>query len=174
MTVQLRGFWLHNHGLKYYSWYWIVKYFISVYPGKLTAAFLTLYHAAPSSPPANFRGHNLGSRSIKLSWVKGPKFLPYDIIGFHLACIRLHSTEEYTTNLSPVQLKWVFKGLRKFTNYSCRLRAYNRFGNGTWSKELVTSTDEDGKSQLIKTFTVTFLSETFQWLTDDLLPACLW
>ncbi|CAH3161248.1 unnamed protein product, partial [Porites lobata] len=119
---------------------------------------------APSSPPANFTGHNLGSRRIKLSWVKGPKSLPFDIIGFHLACIRLHSTEEYSINLSHVQLKWVFKGLRKFTNYSCRLRAYNRFGNGTWSKELVISTDEDGMSQLIKTFTVTFLSETFKRL----------
>lgn len=173
MTVQLKGFWLHNHGLKYYSW---SKYVLYFYPGKLylTAVFLTLYHTAPSSPPANFTGHNLGSRRIKLSWVKGPKSLPFDIIGFHLACIRLHLTEEYSTNLSHVQLKWVFKGLRKFTNYSCRLRAYNRFGNGTWSKELVISTDEDGMSQLIKTFTVTFLSETFKRLRlkTYCLPAC--
>ena len=34
--------------------------------------------------------------------------------------------------------------MEKYTNYSCRLRAYNNFGNGTWSKQLLISTDEDG------------------------------
>ena len=45
----------------------------------------------------------------------------------------------------PADRNWDFKGLEKFTNYSCWLRAFNNFGNGTWSKELVVSTDEDGK-----------------------------
>lgn len=109
--------------------------------------FPKLYQTAPLSPPANFRGHNLGSRSIELSWGQGPKSWRNEaVLGFHLVCIGLHFTEEHFENLSSGKLKWVFKGMRKFTNYSCRLRAYNKFRNGTWSKRLVISTDEDGMS----------------------------
>ena len=109
--------------------------------------FLALYHTAPLSPPANVRGHSLSSRSIELSWGQVPKSLRDEtVVGFHLVCIRLHSTEEHLESLPSGQLKWVFEGLREFTNYSCRLRAYNKFGNGTWSKQLVISTEEDGMS----------------------------
>lgn len=109
--------------------------------------FLTLCHTAPLNPPANFRGHSFNSRSIKLSWGQVPKHLRYGtVLGFHLACRRLHSTEEHSVNVSYGQLECIFKELRKFTNYSCRLRAYNRFGNGKWSKQVVISTDEDGMS----------------------------
>ncbi|CAH3161246.1 unnamed protein product [Porites lobata] len=98
---------------------------------------------APLNPPANFRGHSLNSTSIELSWGQVPKYLRYGtVLGFHLACLRLHSTEEHSVNLPSAQLNWMFKGLRKFTSYSCRLRAYDRFGNGTWSEKLVI-TDED-------------------------------
>ena len=38
----------------------------------------------------------------------------------------------------------VFRELEKYRNYSCCLRAYNNFGNSTWSEKLVISTDEDG------------------------------
>ena len=41
---------------------------------------------------------------------------------------------------------WEFKGLEKFMQYGCWVRAYNNFGNGTWSEELVILTDEDGMS----------------------------
>ncbi|CAH3025892.1 unnamed protein product [Porites evermanni] len=108
-------------------------------------SFLIFIDTVPSSPPASFRGHSLSSTSIELSWGKVPKSPPYKILGFLLACVRLSSTEEHSVNLSSGQLNWVFKGLRKFTNYSCRLRAYNRFGSSTWSKQLVISTDEDGR-----------------------------
>ena len=109
--------------------------------------FLSLHHKAPLNTPANFRGHSLNSTSIELSWGQVPKYLRYGtVLGFHLACLRLHSREEHSVNLPSVQLNWMFKGLRKFTSYSCRLRAYDRFGNGTWSEKLVISTDEDGKS----------------------------
>ena len=36
-------------------------------------------------------------------------------------------------------------GLRKFTNYSCRVRAINNFGNGSWSGLVTAVTDEGGK-----------------------------
>ena len=50
----------------------------------------------------------------------------------------------HIVHLSPAERSWVFKGLQKFSNYSCWLRAYNNFGNGNWSEELVISTNEDG------------------------------
>ena len=67
------------------------------------------------------------------------------LLGFHVVCERLNSSERHFIDLVPGVRNWEFKELEKFTNYSCWLRAYNNFGNGTWSKELVISTDEDGR-----------------------------
>ena len=50
--------------------------------------------------------------------------------------------------LVPTKHNWTFGGLHKYTNYTCRLRAYNNFGTGNWSEELVISTDEDGMLKL--------------------------
>ena len=61
-----------------------------------------------------------------------------------MACKRLNSSDRHFADLAPTEHVWEFKGLEKFMNYSCYVRAYNNFGNGTWSDELVISTDEDG------------------------------
>lgn len=134
--------------------------------------FYSLYYKAPLDPPANFRGHSLNSRSIELSWGQVPKYLRYGtVLGFHLACLRLNSTEEHSVNLPSAKLNWMFKGLRKFTSYSCRLRAYDRFGNGTWSKKLVISTDEDGMSdKIVHEFVFSEISLNY-WMTDWRLTA---
>ena len=104
-----------------------------------------LFHLAPSSPPADFRGHNLSSTRIKVFWGDVPKHSIHGIlIGFHVACEKLDFTDEHFVDTKSEHHKCEFRGMEKYTNYSCRLRAYNNFGNGTWSKQLVISTDEDG------------------------------
>ena len=106
---------------------------------------LSFDHAAPSSPPADFRGHNLSSTSIKVFWGDVPKRSVNGILlGFHVVCERLNSTDRHFVHLAPGESNWEFKELDKFTTYSCWVRAYNNFGNGTWSKKLVILTDEDG------------------------------
>ena len=62
-----------------------------------------------------------------------------------MTCKRGNSSDRHFADLASEERKWEFKGLKKFMNYSCWLRAYNNFGNGSWSEELVISTDEDGK-----------------------------
>ena len=66
------------------------------------------------------------------------------LLGFHVVCERRNSSGRHFTDLPPEERNVTFKGLEKFINYSCWLRAYNNFGNGTWSEELVIPTDEDG------------------------------
>ena len=61
-----------------------------------------------------------------------------------MACEKLDFTDEHFVDTKSEHHNCEFTGMEKYTNYSCRLRAYNNFGNGTWSKQLVISTDEDG------------------------------
>ncbi|XP_068700438.1 uncharacterized protein [Montipora foliosa] len=99
---------------------------------------------APSCPPSDFRGHNLSSTSIQLNWEDVPKSSVNGILlGFHVACNLVNCSEGQVMDLSSENHSCVFRGLEKYTNYSCCLRAYNNFGNGSWSEELVISTDED-------------------------------
>ena len=104
------------------------------------------YHTAPSSPPVIFRGHNISSTSIKLTWSDVPKALIYGILGFYVTCERVGnmSEERHVQYLAPTKHEWAFKGLQKYSSYSCRLRAYNNFGNGNWSRGLIISTDKEG------------------------------
>ena len=87
----------------------------------------------------------MSSTSINVTWGDVPKpEINGILLGFHVACERPNTSERHFVDLSPVEHSWVFKGLEKFRNYSCWLRAFNNFGNGTWSGELLISTNEDG------------------------------
>ena len=88
----------------------------------------------------------MSSTSIRISWGDVPKpFVNGILLGFYVTCKRGNSTDRHFADVkSAKKRKWKFEGLKRFMNYSCRLRAYNNFGNGNWSKELVISTDEDG------------------------------
>ncbi|XP_078365666.1 uncharacterized protein LOC144649949 isoform X2 [Oculina patagonica] len=121
----------------------------------------------PSSPPGDFRGHNLSSTSIKVNWGNVPKPLVHGVLlGFHVACERRNKSDSHFVELSPVEHNWVFKGLQKYRNYSCWLRAYNNYGNGTWSKELVILTDEDvpdAPPESLKAWNLSSTSLHIQW-----------
>ncbi|XP_068680678.1 uncharacterized protein [Montipora foliosa] len=100
---------------------------------------------APSSTPSGFRGHNVSSTSIQVNWEDVPKSSVNGILlGFHVACnLQVNCSEGQVMDLPRGNHSCVFRGLEKYKNYSCCLRAYNNFGNGSWSEELVISTDED-------------------------------
>ena len=88
----------------------------------------------------------MSSTSVKTFWGEVPMPSIHGILlGFYLLCEKLNSSSRHFAKLAPEIRKWEFKGLEKFTNYSCWLRAFNNFGNGTWSKVLTVSTDEDGE-----------------------------
>ena len=100
--------------------------------------------SAPSSPPLDFRGYNLSSTSIMVTWGDVPKSSVNGIVlGYHVTCILSNSSEAPKIE-SPKNHNGVFRGLKKYRRYTCSVRAYNNFGNGTWSEKLVISTAEDG------------------------------
>lgn len=104
-----------------------------------------LYSTAPSSPPADFRGHNSSSTSIQIFWGDVPKPSVNGILlGFRATCERHNSSDRHFKVLGTGERHWEFKGLEKYMNYSCYVRAFNSFGNGNRSEKLVISTDEDG------------------------------
>ena len=120
-------------------------------------------YIAPSSPPNDFRGHNLSSTSVVVSWGNVPKSSRNGLLlGFHVVCKKRNSTDKHFAGIKFGSHRWEFKGLKKFTNYSCRLRAYNTFGNGTWSQQLEISTDEDGMSVNRENSVGIFVSTAFE------------
>ena len=100
---------------------------------------------APSSPPVNFHGHNVSATSIFVSWGDVPKPSANGVLlGYHASCKAVKSSDSYFAEFLPEEHHWELKGLKTFANYSCWLRAYNNYGNGSWSEELVISTDDAG------------------------------
>ncbi|KAK2556836.1 Cell adhesion molecule Dscam2, partial [Acropora cervicornis] len=121
---------------------------------------------APSSPPLDFRGYNLSSTSIKVTWGDVPKSSVNGILlGYHVTCI-LSNSSEVPKIESLKKHSGVLSGLKKYRNYTCSVRAYNNFGNGTWSEKLVISTDEDVPSappQSLKAWNLSSTSLSIQW-----------
>lgn len=121
---------------------------------------------APSSPPLDFRGYNLSSTSIMVTWGDVPKSSVNGIVlGYHVTCILSNSSEAPKIE-SLKNHNGVFRGLKKYRRYTCSVRAYNNFGNGTWSEKLVISTAEDAPSappQSLKAWNLTSTSLSIQW-----------
>ena len=63
-----------------------------------------------------------------------------------MTCAKSNSSDSLFTRVKPAVKKVDFSELEIYTNYSCRVRAVNNFGNGTWSEVVTASTDEGSKS----------------------------
>ena len=63
-----------------------------------------------------------------------------------MTCAKSNSSDSLFTRVKPAVKKVDFSELEIYTNYSCRVRAVNNFGNGTWSEVVTASTDEYSKS----------------------------
>lgn len=113
-------------------------------PKNLFDIFFNFFEA-PSSPPVDFHGHNVSSTSIYVRWGDVPKPSANGILlGYYATCKAVKSSENYSAEFLPEEHRWELKGLKTFANYRCWIRAYNNYGNGSWSEGLVISTDEAG------------------------------
>ncbi|XP_044175659.1 uncharacterized protein LOC114960826 isoform X2 [Acropora millepora] len=121
---------------------------------------------APSSPPLDFRGYNVSSTSIMVTWGDVPKSSVNGVVlGYHVTCTLSNSSEAPKIE-SLKNHNGVFTGLKEYRRYTFSVRAYNNFGNGTWSEKLVISTDEDAPSappQSLKAWNLTSTSLRIQW-----------
>lgn len=100
---------------------------------------------APTVAPAVSNVTALNSTAVVVDWfpINGSN---EDIIGYVIEWDRLGHKQNGTDNISDVSTtSHVLTGLRKYSNYSVRIAAYNRIGIGKFSNMLLVHTEPDGK-----------------------------
>ena len=102
--------------------------------------------SGPSSPPPRVESRNISSTGLLVTWDPVPFRDRRGVLqGYDVACAKQTNGSTRSRKRVPVTVRHVtFTGLEKYTDYSCRVRAVNNFGNGTWSELVTVSTAEDG------------------------------
>ncbi|XP_049771836.1 Down syndrome cell adhesion molecule-like protein Dscam2 [Schistocerca cancellata] len=109
---------------------------------------VTTEEEPPESPPRDVKVRTKSSESLLVTW-KPPeqKFRNGEILGYHIGYRESNSSDEFhykTFEVIPgTQLQGLLDSLRKFTEYSVHVQAYNRAGTGPRSTAVAAKTDED-------------------------------
>ena len=104
------------------------------------------YFLEPSAPPANVKGKNSSSRSIKVQWDEIPKNDKNGIIkGYKITYKDWRSGVEKTQTVGAPYREVELEGLNEFTKYNISLLAFTVKGDGPQSSTITVSTDEDSK-----------------------------
>lgn len=83
--------------------------------------------------------------SIFVSWGDVLKFFVNGVFfGYYVFCKVVKFLDSYFVEFLFEEYYWELKGFKIFVNYSCWLRVYNNYGNGSWSEELVILIDDVG------------------------------
>ncbi|XP_049852755.1 Down syndrome cell adhesion molecule-like protein 1 homolog [Schistocerca gregaria] len=109
---------------------------------------VTTYEEPPESPPRDVKVRTKSSESLLVTW-KPPeqKFQNGEILGYHVGYRESNSSDEFhykTFEVIPgTQLQGLLDSLRKFTEYSVHVQAYNGAGAGPRSPAVAAKTGED-------------------------------
>ncbi|XP_046989035.1 Down syndrome cell adhesion molecule-like protein 1 homolog [Schistocerca americana] len=109
---------------------------------------VTTEEEPPESPPRDVKVRTKSSESLLVTW-KPPeqKFQNGEILGYHIGYRESNSSDEFrykTFEVIPgTQLQGLLNSLRKFTEYSVHVQAYNRAGTGPRSPGVAATTGED-------------------------------
>ena len=103
--------------------------------------------AVPSQPPVNLKAHNTSSTSIRVIWDEVPQGFLHGILqGYRVFYKKTgdknSSYVNVTTDSATRELH--VTGLEKFTEYSTKVLAFTRKGDGAVSDNISVLTDEDG------------------------------
>lgn len=97
----------------------------------------------PSLPPSNLRAHNTSSTTLRVTWLPVPQeFLHGILVGYRL--FFKADKNLFYENVTTVNQTLELTGLEKFTNYSMKILAFTRIGDGNVSHSATVSTDQDG------------------------------
>ena len=102
-----------------------------------------IFILVPSLSPSNLRAHNTSSTTLRVTWLPVPQeFLHGILLGYRL----FFKAEKnlFYENVTTVNQTLELTGLEKFTNYSMKILAFTRIGDGNVSHSVTVSTDQDG------------------------------
>ncbi|XP_062455460.1 netrin receptor DCC [Rhea pennata] len=96
-------------------------------------------------PVENLRAASTSPTSILISW-DPPAYANGPIQGYRLFCTETATGKEQ--NIEVEGLSYRLEGLKKFTEYTLRFLAYNRYGPGVSTEEIVVTTLSDVPSAM--------------------------
>ena len=79
-----------------------------------------------------------------VTWLPVPGDYVHGILRGYRLLFKIYKNSFYQ-NVTTVNQSFELTGLEKFTNYSIKVLAYTRIGDGNVSDHVIVSTDEDGK-----------------------------
>ena len=79
-----------------------------------------------------------------VTWLLVPDGYVHGILRGYRLLFKIDEDSFYQ-NMTTVNKSFELTGLEKFTNYSVKVLAYTRIGDGNVSDPVIVSTDEDGK-----------------------------
>jgi Down syndrome cell adhesion protein len=102
----------------------------------------------PTGPPLGVQGRALDSRTIELSWQQpDPAYRNGPLGGYHVLYEEAgleQATPPMPVTLDASRTTLTLRDLKKYTQYSVRVRAFNMLGDGPWSPTVLVMTAEDG------------------------------
>ncbi|TRY70745.1 hypothetical protein TCAL_04830 [Tigriopus californicus] len=130
---------------------------------------------APEGPPNNVAGQANGSQALFVTWEPPDTNLQHgEILGYYLGYKVTNSSDPYRYQTLEItkfedfgiehhkarKLELHITHLKKYTQYSIVVQAYNRMGAGPKHHEIILSTDEDVPSSPPRSVQCTALSST--------------
>ncbi|XP_063241575.1 cell adhesion molecule Dscam2-like [Bacillus rossius redtenbacheri] len=156
--------------LRQYSRYEVtVQAFNSVGPGPASPPLVvTTLEGVPGAPPQNVRCQTLSSQSLRLQWEPpDPDHRNGVIEGYKVTYRRAspRAGQQAAETKKTSSLETTLHGLARFTNYSARVAAFTRAGEGSRSSPLLCRTDQDvpGPPDMVKALTMNADSELVSW-----------
>lgn len=106
----------------------------------------------PSEPPVILEANSTTSTSIELKWSEVTQLNAAPLLGYGIVYRRNNETfrSEFMKSVFPTPREAVIEDLEKFTEYTIRLFAFTRLGNGVPSQSVRLRTQEDG--EFLKTY----------------------
>ncbi|XP_049771830.1 Down syndrome cell adhesion molecule-like protein Dscam2 [Schistocerca cancellata] len=109
---------------------------------------VTTLEEVPEAPPRDVRVTTKNSEALIVTWEPPERYLQHgDVMGYYIGYRLANSTDtfHYETHevLPGMPLRHILTNLKKYTQYTILVQAYNRVGAGPRSQEVSATTDED-------------------------------
>ncbi|XP_065334191.1 cell adhesion molecule Dscam2-like isoform X1 [Cloeon dipterum] len=133
---------------KYHKYGVVVQAFNEKGPGPLsTEVVVQTFEDVPSAPPLDIRCDPRNSQGLSVSWQPPPHYGQNGIIqGYKVLYENMKENPQGQVEAETkvtMELNTELHGLQKYANYSIRVWAYTRIGDGEKSNSIFCRTDED-------------------------------
>ena len=109
--------------------------------------FLTV----PNAPPVILESSSTTSTTIRLKWSEVKELNSAPLLGYVIVYKEIEKKFHVNAmkSVAPAPREAILEDLKKFTNYTIRVYAFTRNGNGVPSDAISLRTQEDGESTAV-------------------------